>query len=320
MKNELTTTPGRLQSAEMQAMCKPMVESGFFGINNLAAGLTLMYMAEAEGSHPATAFMEYHVIKGRPALKADAMLARFQKAGGLVEWEEMTDTMVSAYFSHPKSCPKPMRVDWTWERAKKAKLTDSQTWQKYPRQMLKARVISEGVRMTFPGVTVGVYTPEETEEFDAVPSGDKVDRIAKTLKSRRLVDNEKSFIGRAATANSKVVDSVVIEADDSQLNPLEETYEGDLPSVVELLKKIRESENGADLPQGSVDNVLERIRNAKGIRGIKKIITTQLKSYKFSAADCNVIQQERDKHIALFQDKEEDEASLQTEEVFSEEI
>ena len=87
MKNELTTTPGRLQSAEMQAMCKPMVESGFFGINNLAAGLTLMYMAEAEGSHPATAFMEYHVIKGRPALKADAMLARFQKAGGLVEWE-----------------------------------------------------------------------------------------------------------------------------------------------------------------------------------------------------------------------------------------
>ena len=74
--------------------------------------------------------------------------------------------MVSAYFSHPTAGPKPVLVDWTMERAKTARLTGKDNWSKYPRQMLKARVISEGVRMTFPGVTVGLYTPEEVMQFD----------------------------------------------------------------------------------------------------------------------------------------------------------
>jgi hypothetical protein len=33
--------------------------------------------------------------------------------------------------------------------------------------MLRARVISEGVRATFPAVLNGMYTPEEVQEFDA---------------------------------------------------------------------------------------------------------------------------------------------------------
>jgi len=137
-----------------------------FGFKNTEEAVALMLMAQAEGNHPAKAAQEYHVIQGRPALKADAMLARFQAAGGVVEWEKVTDEVVSAYFSHPTACPKPVLVDWTMERAKTARLTGKDNWSKYPRQMLKARVISEGVRMTFPGVTVGLYTPEEVMQFD----------------------------------------------------------------------------------------------------------------------------------------------------------
>ena len=161
--NDLTV---RHSMNELEQMARVMSQSRMFGFKNPEEAVSLMLMAQAEGKHPAKAAQEYHVIQGRPALKADAMLARFQSAGGVIEWEEMTDESVSAYFSHPKSCPKPVLVDWTMKRAKDAGLTGKDNWRKYPRQMLKARVISEGVRMTFPGVTVGLYTPEEVMQFD----------------------------------------------------------------------------------------------------------------------------------------------------------
>jgi hypothetical protein len=41
-------------------------------------------------------------------------------------------------------------------------------WTKYPRQMLRSRVISEGVRTVFPGATSGLYVPEEVGSFTEV--------------------------------------------------------------------------------------------------------------------------------------------------------
>ena len=42
-------------------------------------------------------------------------------------------------------------------------------WHKYPRQMLRARVISEGIRAVYPGGCSGFYTPEEVADFDQKP-------------------------------------------------------------------------------------------------------------------------------------------------------
>tara|TARA_R110002020_G_scaffold15153_1_gene54087 strand:- start:1411 stop:2202 length:792 start_codon:yes stop_codon:yes gene_type:complete len=196
----------RYSMSELEQMARVMSASRMFGFKNPEEAVSLMLMAQAEGKHPAKAAQEYHIIQGRPTLKADAMLARFQSAGGVVEWESMTDDMVSAYFSHPTSCPKPVLVDWTMERATTAKLTGKDNWTKYPRQMLKARVISEGVRMTFPGVTVGLYTPEEVMQFDDdkpemltakvfcgsdVPHITKSDAIAEEIKEEKFNGKER---------------------------------------------------------------------------------------------------------------------------------
>jgi hypothetical protein len=40
-------------------------------------------------------------------------------------------------------------------------------YKKFPKQMLRARVISEGVRMVLPGVVVGIYTEAEIEDMSA---------------------------------------------------------------------------------------------------------------------------------------------------------
>jgi hypothetical protein len=151
----------QLQLAD--AFCR----SGLFGVRTRDQAIALMAICEAEGLHPAKAVQEYHIIQGRPALKADAMLARFQAAGGKVKWTSMTDQRVAGEFSHPQGGS--VEIDWTIDMAKRAGLTKNPTWNQYPRAMLRARVISEGVRTTFPGVAVGIYTPEEISDFDTRP-------------------------------------------------------------------------------------------------------------------------------------------------------
>jgi hypothetical protein len=138
--------------------------SGLFGIKTAEQALALMALCEAEGMHPAIAVRDYHIIQGKPALKADAMMARFQNAGGRVKWLEMTDERVAGEFSHPAGGT--VMIDWDKARATTAGFWGKDNWKKFPRAMLRARVISEGIRTVFPGVVVGTYTPEEVQDFD----------------------------------------------------------------------------------------------------------------------------------------------------------
>jgi hypothetical protein len=144
-------------------MALAVAKSGLFGVKTADQAMALMLIAQAEGLHPAIAARDYHVINGRPTLKADAMLARFQTAGGSVRWGEYTDRRVVGTFSHPQGGS--VDVAWTVEMATSAGLTKNPTWKSYPRQMLRARCISEGIRTVFPGVVVGTYTPEEAEDM-----------------------------------------------------------------------------------------------------------------------------------------------------------
>ena len=148
----------QLQLAD--AFCR----SGLFGVKTKEQAIALMAICEAEGLHPAKAVQEYHIIQGRPALKADAMLARFQSAGGKVAWSSMTDVRVSGTFTHAQGGS--VEIEWTIEMAKRAGLTKNPTWNQYPRAMLRARCISEGIRTVFPGVVVGTYTPEEVQDME----------------------------------------------------------------------------------------------------------------------------------------------------------
>lgn len=148
---------------DVQTMAVAIAKSGLFGMKTPDQALALMLIAQAEGMHPALAARDYHIIQGRPALKADAMLARFQAQGGKVNWDVLTDKEVTATFSHPQGGS--AKITWTWDMAVKAKLTGKDNWTNYPRAMLRARVVSEGIRTVFPGVVVGVYTPEELSDI-----------------------------------------------------------------------------------------------------------------------------------------------------------
>lgn len=150
--------------ADVERMANSIAKSGLFGMKTIEQAAALMLIAQAEGRHPASAAQDYHIIQGRPALKSDAMLARFLSAGGKVEWHTYDARKVDATFSHPQGGS--IRLAWTIEDAQRIGLAGKDNWKNYPRAMLRARVISEAIRTVFPGVAVGMYTPEEVNDFD----------------------------------------------------------------------------------------------------------------------------------------------------------
>jgi hypothetical protein len=160
--------------SEIERMAASVAKSGLFGMKTPEQAMALMLIAQAEGMHPAKAVQEFHIINGRPALKADAMLARFQAAGGSVRWGTYTEQAVSGVFTHPQGGS--VEIEWTYAMAERAGLTKNPTWRQYPRQMLRARVVSEGIRTVFPGVVVGAYTEEEAQDM-APPSRQQVVEI-----------------------------------------------------------------------------------------------------------------------------------------------
>jgi hypothetical protein len=152
--------------SDMQTMATAIVKSGFYGFKTQEQAMALMFIAQAEGRHPATIAQEYDVIQGRPALKSQAALARFQRAGGFVRWTVNTDQQATGVFSHPAGGE--LEVTWTLDQARRIGLGGKDSWQKYPKAMLRARCVAEGVRAVFPGCMLGSYLVEEVQDFEPV--------------------------------------------------------------------------------------------------------------------------------------------------------
>jgi hypothetical protein len=149
--------------ADLERMADAIAKSGLFGIKTKEQAVALMLIAQAEGLHPAIAARDYNIIQGRPSKTTEAMQRSFLEAGGKIEWKQLDDEAAEAVFSHAQGGSIPIR--WDMKRAKAAGLGGRDMWAKYPRQMLRARCISEGVRTIWPGATSGLYVPEEVEDF-----------------------------------------------------------------------------------------------------------------------------------------------------------
>lgn len=160
---------------DQERMANAIAKSGLFGLKSPDQVLALMAVAQAEGRHPGSVARDYHIIQGRPALRADAILARFQQAGGTVNWLKYADDEVKAEFSHPQGGS--LTLSWTLKQAKEIGLAGKDNWKNYPRAMLRARVISEGIRTVYPGVLTGEYTPEEVMDFTPAQTVPEVEVI-----------------------------------------------------------------------------------------------------------------------------------------------
>ena len=166
MPNEVAVVHPAVTFADMERMAHAIAKSGLFGMRTPEQALALMAIAQAEGRHPALAARDFDIIQNRPAKKSEAMLRDFLEGGGKVQWNKLDDAVADATFSHPAGGS--VRISWDMARAAKAGLGGKENWRKFPRQMLRSRCVSEGVRTVWPMATSGLYEPSEVADFGPV--------------------------------------------------------------------------------------------------------------------------------------------------------
>ena len=148
--------------SDLEKMGAALAASGLFGVKSSAQAIALMLVAQSEGLHPATVAQDYDIIAGKATRKTHSVLARFQQFGGSVRWHELTDQKAEATFTHPQGGS--VKIAWTFAQASEIGLTSKDNWKKYPRAMLRARCIAEGVRAVFPAAIGGLMVSEEARD------------------------------------------------------------------------------------------------------------------------------------------------------------
>jgi len=138
-------------------------KSGYFSDARSQAQCVVKIMAGAELGLPPIASMQgIHVIQGKPTLSANLMAGAVKRSGRYdYRVLELTDTRCEiVYFQREKNDWQEIgRTTFTEMDARRA---DVKNMGKFPRNMLFARAMSNGVRFFCPDVFYGpVYTPEE---------------------------------------------------------------------------------------------------------------------------------------------------------------
>jgi hypothetical protein len=137
--------------------------SGLFGIQKKEQGVMLALTCMIKGLDPIEVAQKFHIIEGRLAKKAATIQAEFQARGGRINWIERTGKVCEALFLHPQFSPKGVRIRVDLQDDLKH-LSNKNNYKQWPRRMLHARCISEGVTAVDPEVMVGFITPEELSD------------------------------------------------------------------------------------------------------------------------------------------------------------
>lgn len=141
------------------------------------------------GIPPMLAFSHLNIIKGKPTISSELMLALIYKnlPGVTINFTRIDNTGCEIEACRPGCAVTTFK--FTQEDAKSAQLLDKEVWKLYPRSMYRSRCISEMARSIFPDIIMGCsYTPEELGVYSY---GDNEEFIESQPKKKSLFDPER---------------------------------------------------------------------------------------------------------------------------------
>jgi len=114
------------------------------------------------GLSPVAALRAVYVVKGRPGLYADAMVAVVMASRKAVYFRCIESTPTRAVFETQRAGDQPVRKAFTIDDAERAGLTRQNTkYQTEPERMLEARAKSWLAKLVYPDVLHGIQSVEE---------------------------------------------------------------------------------------------------------------------------------------------------------------
>jgi len=211
----------QLPISELMNLAKAFAESGMFADTKSAAQAIVKIQAGQEiGIPPFAAMTGIHIIQGKPTIGAGLIASRL-KGSGKYDYRvvEASEKVCSIDFYQGNT--KIGNSTFTIEDAKKA-LTKN--IDKFPKNMLFARAISNGVKWYCPDIFSGpVYVPEEmqvvtTEEVTHIEVDTTIDEIINDIQVCVTLDEIKA-VWKKLTLNQKT-DLRVLAAKDDMKNKL----------------------------------------------------------------------------------------------------
>lgn len=250
-----------------------LAKSRMFGCENEQQGMVLAMACLAERRNPIELKRTYHIIDGNLSMRADAMLAELRQRGGKHKVVERTADVAEIEVTFDGQT---LRERLTWDDAKsepwpfrKDKKTLKTNWEtpRARRQMLWARVVSEVVRTIAPEVVAGVYTPEESAEFNdtenTAPAAVDVEQLMQqTALATGSVRHP--IVQREQDDAQYVVDAEFQVVDDKPTEP-PRTDQVDGMSTVDQRRELRDLFDGIGATAEQINKALDK-RGAKSFR------------------------------------------------------
>ena len=157
-----------LSYAEIEQIGKAFVASGMFGrdVDRTSKAITKIMAGQELGMAPFAAMRAVHVIDGNATLSANTMAAMVKRSGKYdYTVDKKTAEVCQITFYEIRNGKRYSIGVETFDKAEAqtAGLMNKTNWRNYPKAMLFARCMSNGVRTYCPDVFSGmlVYTPDE---------------------------------------------------------------------------------------------------------------------------------------------------------------
>lgn len=146
-----------------------LYKSGYFAdIKSASQAVVKILRGQELGIGPVTALEQIHVVQGRTALSA-GLIASLIKRSGRYDYRVLRNDDTACEIAFYQDGKEIGRSVFTLDHAKQAGLLTREIWQKYPRNMLFARALSNGAKWYCPDVFGGaVYTPEELAQGEVI--------------------------------------------------------------------------------------------------------------------------------------------------------
>lgn len=159
----LLTPEAELES--LLRLAQMMLESGFMpkALKTPAQVVTVILAGRELGIPPMMSIRSIGIIDGKPVLMADLLLGAFKRAGGRSKFRRLDENVAELYLRHPNG---DEHVEtFTIQHATRAGLMHKDNWKKYPKAMLRSRVITAGLKSIGWEPAAGIYDPEELEHL-----------------------------------------------------------------------------------------------------------------------------------------------------------
>jgi hypothetical protein len=270
------------------------------GAKSQEEGYVIALTCMIEGITPIDFMRKYHIIQGKPSMRADALLAGFRQIGGRHKLVECSPNRAAVEMTWEGQTH---QFVWTWEEAQESRwpwkdpsdhkegLKDNWSTPEDRENMLWARLISKSLRRICPELCSGIYTPEEMEDVASTPAIVTSQPVAAPVDAKALLQAKAAKESQQeAPKDETVVDAeftVVTDEPDQQDPPFDMPPDakgsitaGQASALVGLFSSLAVSESNqkdafakrgvqsmSELSKNQADDMIAKLEAAKAQRG-----------------------------------------------------